>query len=116
YQKPATGEPALITFDNVITLFHEFGHALHGLFANQMYPTLSGTSVARDFVEFPSQANEHWALHPEVLKNYAKHYKTGEVIPQELITKIKNASTFNQGFSMTEVMSAADLDFNWHSM
>lgn len=116
YQKPAVGEPALLTFDNVITMFHEFGHALHGLFADQMYPTLSGTSVARDFVEFPSQANEHWALHPDVLKNYAKHYKTGEVIPQELITKIKNASTFNQGFSMTEVMSAADLDFNWHSM
>ncbi len=116
YQKPAAGEPALITFDNVITLFHEFGHALHGLFADQMYPTLSGTSVARDFVEFPSQANEHWALHPDVLKNYAKHYKTGEVIPQSLITKIKNASTFNQGFSMTEVMGAADLDFNWHSL
>lgn len=116
YQKPAEGDPALITYDNVETLFHEFGHALHGLFANQTYPTLSGTSVARDFVEYPSQANEHWALYPEVLKNYAKHYKTGEVIPQELITKIKNASTFNQGFSLTEVMGAADLDMNWHSM
>lgn len=116
YQKPAQGAPALITFDNVVTLFHEFGHTLHGLFADQMYPSLSGTSVARDFVELPSQANEHWVLDEKVLTNYAKHHETGEVIPQALITKIKNASTFNQGFAMTEIMAAADLDFRWHSI
>ncbi|MXV37755.1 dipeptidyl carboxypeptidase II [Flavobacteriaceae bacterium Ap0902] len=114
YQKPAAGQPALISYDDVETMFHEFGHALHGLFADQKYPTLSGTAVARDFVEYPSQANEHWALEQEVLSNYARHYKTGETIPQELIRKIKNASTFNQGFSLTEVMGAADLDMNWH--
>lgn len=116
FQKPAEGEAALISFDDVTTMFHEFGHALHGLFANQKYPKLSGTSVARDFVEYPSQANEHWALEPEVLKNYAIHYETGEAIPAELIDKIKNASTFNQGFSLTEVMGAADLDLNYHTI
>ena len=116
YQKPAAGQPALISYDDVETMFHEFGHGLHGLFANQRYPKLSGTSVARDFVEFPSQANEHWALEPTVLRNYAKHYQTGEVIPDELIQKIKNAATFNQGFSMTEVMAAANLDLNWHTL
>lgn len=116
YQKPAQGAPALITFDNVVTLFHEFGHTLHGLFADQMYPSLSGTSVARDFVELPSQANEHWVLDPKVLRNYAKHHETGEIIPQALIDKVKNASTFNQGFAMTEIMAAADLDFRWHSI
>ena len=116
YQKPAAGMPALISYDDVETLFHEFGHALHGLFADQKYPKLSGTSVARDFVEFPSQANEHWVLEPEVLRNYARHYKTGEVIPENLIQKIKKASTFNQGFAMSEVMAAADLDFNWHTL
>lgn len=114
YSKPAEGEPALLTYDEVETLFHEFGHALHGFFANQKYPSLSGTSVARDFVEFPSQANEHWALHPQVLKNYAKHYETGEVIPQSLIEKIKNAATFNQGFAFGELLAAANLDFNYH--
>lgn len=116
YQKPAEGEAALISFDDVTTMFHEFGHALHGLFANQKYPKLSGTAVARDFVEYPSQANEHWALESEVLKNYAIHYQTGEAIPTELIDKIKNASTFNQGFSLTEVMGAADLDLNYHTI
>lgn len=116
YQKPAEGEAALISFDDVTTMFHEFGHALHGLFANQKYPKLSGTAVARDFVEYPSQANEHWALEPEVLKNYAIHYQTGEAIPTELIEKIKKASTFNQGFSLTEVMGAADLDLNYHTI
>lgn len=116
YQKPAEGQPALISYDDVETLFHEFGHSLHGLFASQKYPKLSGTSVARDFVEFPSQANEHWVLHPEVLKNYAKHHKTGEIIPEALIQKIKNASTFNQGFAMTESLSAADLDYSWHTL
>lgn len=116
YTKPAEGEAALITFDDVTTLFHEFGHALHGLFANQKYPSLSGTSVARDFVEFPSQANENWVLHPEVLKNFAIHYQTGEVIPQTLIDKIKRASTFNQGFAFGEVIAASVMDFNFHTL
>lgn len=115
FTKPVGNAPALISFDDVTTVFHEFGHALHGLFADQKYAKLSGTSVARDFVEYPSQANEHWALNNEVLKNYAKHYETGEVIPDSLITKIKNASTFNQGFGLTEVLAAADLDLNWHN-
>jgi|SRR5690625_681195 len=116
FSKPADGEPALLSFDNVITLFHEFGHALHGFFADQQYPSLSGTSVARDFVEFPSQFNEHWALHPQVLNNYAKHYETGEVISDELVSKIKNASTFNQGYSTTELMAATQLDLQWHTL
>ncbi|GIM55928.1 hypothetical protein CAPN006_03220 [Capnocytophaga canimorsus] len=116
YPKPAQGAPALLTYDEVETLFHEFGHALHGFFANQMYPSLSGTAVARDFVEFPSQVNENWALYPEVLKNYAIHYKTGEVIPQTLIDKIKKAATFNQGYSFTEVLAAANLDLQWHTL
>lgn len=116
FSKPAEGEPALMTYDEVETMFHEFGHALHGFFANQKYPSISGTSVARDFVEYPSQANEHWALYPEVLKNYAKHYKTGEAMPQELIDKIKRASTFNQGFSFGEILAAANLDFNFHTL
>lgn len=114
FQKPAKGQPALISFDDVTTLFHEFGHALHGIFANQQYPTLSGTDVARDFVEMPSQFNEHWALDSTVLKNYAKHFKTGETIPQSLIDKIKAASTFNQGYAFTELLAAANLDMQWH--
>jgi len=114
--KPAEGEPTLLNFDEVETMFHEFGHALHGFFANQHYPSLSGTSVARDFVEFPSQFNEHWALYPEVLKNYALNYKNGNKIPLELITKIKNASTFNQGYSITEVLAASNLDMLWHTI
>ncbi len=116
YTKPAPGEPALLTYDEVETLFHEFGHSLHGFFANQNYPSLSGTAVARDFVELPSQANEHWVLHPEVLKNYAIHYEIGEQIPQELIDKIKNASQFNQGFAFGEVLAAAVMDFNFHKL
>ncbi|MBS9765947.1 MAG: M3 family metallopeptidase [Flavobacteriaceae bacterium] len=116
YTKPAKGEPALLTYDEVSTLFHEFGHALHGFFANQQYPSLSGTSVARDFVEFPSQFNENWALYPEVLKNYAVHYKTGKVIPQSLIDKIKKAGTFNQGYSFTELLAAGNLDMQWHTI
>jgi peptidyl-dipeptidase Dcp len=116
YPKPVDGEPALLTFDEVTTAFHEFGHALHGFFADQMYPSLSGTSVARDFVEFPSQFYENWALYPEVLKNYAKHHKTGEQIPQELIDKIKNAGTFNQGYSITENLAASNLDMQWHTI
>lgn len=116
YSKPAEGEPALISFDDVTTLFHEFGHALHGLFADQTYPSLSGTNVARDFVEYPSQFNEHWALNPEVFKNYATHYETGEPMPQALVDKIKKASTFNQGFALTELLAAASLDMQWHTV
>jgi peptidyl-dipeptidase Dcp len=116
YPKPAEGEPALLSFDNAVTMFHEFGHALHGFFANQKYPSLSGTNVARDFVEFPSQFNENWATHPEILKNYALHYETGEVIPTELLDKIKAAGTFNQGYSITENLAASNLDFAWHTI
>ena len=116
YSKPATGEPALITFDDVTTMFHEFGHALHGFFADQYYPSLSGTSVARDFVEFPSQFNENWALYPEILKNYALHYESGEKIPQALIDKIKKSGTFNQGYSLTENLAASNLDMQWHTI
>ena len=114
--KPADGEPALMTFDNVITMFHEFGHALHGFFANQEYRSLSGTSVARDFVEFPSQFNEHWATHPDIIKNYAKHYETGEVIPQELLDKIEAAGTFNQGYSAVENLASSNIDYEWHTI
>ena len=116
YAKPAGSGPALISWDDVTTLFHEFGHSLHGLFANQTYPSLSGTAVARDFVEMPSQFNEHWALDSSVLKNYAKHYKTGEAMPQALIDKIKNAATFNQGYGFTEILAASNLDMQWHSL
>jgi len=113
FTKPAPGQPALISYDDVTTMFHEFGHALHGFFADQEYPSLSGTNTPRDFVEFPSQFNEHWALDTRVLKNYAKHYKTGKPMPEALIEKIKKASTFNQGYSLTEILAAADLDMQW---
>lgn len=116
FTKPADGEPALISFDDVITMFHEFGHALHGFFASQKYPSLSGTNVARDFVEFPSQFNEHWAIYPEIFKNYAINYKTGEPMPQTLVDKIKKAATFNQGYGLTELLSAASLDMQWHTI
>ncbi|MEP6467740.1 MAG: M3 family metallopeptidase, partial [Parafilimonas sp.] len=116
FSKPVAGEPALISFDDVTTMFHEFGHALHGFFGNQKYPALSGTNVARDFVEFPSEFNANWAMYPEVLKNYAKNYKTGETIPQALVDKIKNAATFNQGYKLTELLAAADLDMEWHKL
>ena len=114
--KPAAGQPALLTFDNVTTLFHEFGHALHGIFSNSRYPTLSGTNVPRDFVEFPSQFNEHWALEPPVFANYAKHYQTGAPMPQELVDKIKKSRTFNQGYALTEYLAAALLDLAWHTL
>ncbi|HET7896892.1 MAG TPA: M3 family metallopeptidase, partial [Flavisolibacter sp.] len=114
--KPAQGQPALLSFDNVRTMFHEFGHALHGMFANQQYPSLSGTNVARDFVEFPSQFNEHWALDPNILPHYAVHYQTKQTIPQSLVTKIKNASSFNAGYSMTEAIAASMLDMQWHTL
>ena len=116
FAKPVGGNPSLISFDDVTTMFHEFGHTLHGLFANQNYVTLSGTSVPRDYVEFPSQINEHAALDPAVLKNYAVHYKTKEVIPQTLIDKIKRAETFNKGYDVTELLAAATLDMAWHSV
>jgi peptidyl-dipeptidase Dcp len=116
FTKPAAGQPALISFSDVITMFHEFGHGLHGLFANQQYPSLSGTSVARDFVEFPSQFNEHWALDPKILMNYAVHYETKKVMPQALVEKIKKAGTFNQGYNLTELLSAASLDMAWHKL
>lgn len=116
FTKPAPGEPALISFDDVTTMFHEFGHGLHGMFANQKYLSLSGTATARDFVEFPSQFNEHWASYPEVFKNYAKHYKTGAPMPQELVDKIKKAATFNGGYNFTEILSASELDMQWHEL
>ena len=97
-------------------MFHEFGHALHGMFADQQYPSLSGTNTARDFVEFPSQFNEHWALEPSVFAHYAKHYQTGAPMPQELVDKIKKSSTFNKGYDVTEAISAALLDMSWHTL
>ncbi|HXS49200.1 MAG TPA: M3 family metallopeptidase, partial [Sphingomicrobium sp.] len=116
FTKPAPGQPALISFDDVTTMFHEFGHALHGLFAAQTYPTLSGTNVARDFVEFPSQFNENWALDPKVLAHYAVNYQTGQPMPQSLVDKIKNSRTFNQGYDNGETLEAARLDMDWHSL
>lgn len=114
--KPAPGQPALISSDDVRTMFHEFGHALHGMLSNVEYPTLSGTSVPRDFVEFPSQFNEHWATYPAVFQHYAKHYKTGEPMPAELEAKIIKARDFNQGYSLTELLAASMLDMQWHTL
>jgi len=116
FTKPAPGQPELITFDDVRTMFHEFGHALHGLLSNGTYPSIAGTSVARDFVEFPSQFNEHWALEPTVLAHYAKHYKTGAPMPKALVDKIDKAGKFNQGFTFGELLAAAQLDMTWHSI
>jgi peptidyl-dipeptidase Dcp len=116
FTKPAPGQPALLSFDDVTTMFHEFGHGLHGLFANSTYPLISGTSVARDFVEFPSQFNEHWASYPDVLKHYAKDYRTGKPMPQELVDKLKKAAKFNQGYALGEVVAAAELDMQWHML
>ncbi|MGL5970104.1 MAG: peptidyl-dipeptidase Dcp [Kluyvera sp.] len=114
YAKPADGKPALISWDDVITLFHEFGHALHGLFATQRYASLSGTNTPRDFVEFPSQINEHWASHPVVFEHYARHYESGEPMPAALRESLFRAANFNKGYDMTELLSAALLDMNWH--
>jgi peptidyl-dipeptidase Dcp len=114
FVKGAEGEAVLISWDDAITLFHEFGHALHGLLSNVEYPSQSGTSVARDYVEFPSQVNEHWLPTPEVLHKFAVHYKTGEPIPQELLDKIKNAETFNQGFATVEYLASALVDMKLH--
>lgn len=114
--KPSEGTPTLLTFDETSTLFHEFGHALHGLLSNVTYPRFSGTSVERDFVEFPSQVNEMWMLWPEVLANYAKHYETGEDLPLEWVENLNRAETFNQGFETTSYLAAAILDLAWHSL
>jgi peptidyl-dipeptidase Dcp len=114
--KPPEGEPTLLTHDEVRTAFHEFGHALHGMFSNVKYPRFSGTSVPRDFVEYPSQVNEMWASWPEVLKNFAKHYKTGEPIPQALFDKVVAAEKFNQGFKTTEYLAASLLDQAWYQL
>ena len=116
FTKPAPGEPALLTYDDVTTMFHEFGHALHSMLTTVDYPRLAGTNVPRDFVEFPSQFNEHWALYPAVLANYAKNYKTGEPMPKELVEKIRKAETFNQGFATMEYLEASLLDMAWHTI
>ncbi len=114
--KPAAGEPTLMTFDEVTTAFHEFGHGLHGMFSKVKYPRFAGTNVPRDFVEYPSQVNEMWADWPQVLANYAKHYKTGEPMPKALLDKVQAASKFNQGFATTEYLAAALLDQRWHQL
>lgn len=114
--KPAQGEPALLSLDNVRTLFHEFGHVLHGLFSTSTYATRSGTSVPRDYVEFPSQLNEMWALHPQVLPNYAIHVDTQEPIPADLVERMQESQKFGQGFATVEYLAAALLDLSWHSL
>ena len=116
FTKPAPDQPALLSFRDVTTMFHEFGHALHGMFASTVYPTLSGTQVARDFVEFPSQFNENWASFPPVFNHYARHYQTGAPMPAELAAKVKKAAKFNQGYALTEVLAAAELDMQWHTL
>jgi peptidyl-dipeptidase Dcp len=116
FAKAAPGQPQLLSFDDVTTMFHEFGHALHGMFSNVTYPSLSGTNVPRDFVEFPSQFNEHWALNPQVFTHFAKHYQTGQPMPAELAAKIKRSAGFNQGYALTELLAAAELDMQWHTL
>ncbi|MCG6956697.1 MAG: peptidyl-dipeptidase Dcp, partial [Gemmatimonadetes bacterium] len=116
FTKPAPGEPALLSYDDVTTMFHEFGHALHGMFSNVEYPSLSGANTPRDFVEFPSQFNEHWAMDPDVFAHYAHHYQTGAPMPAELVAKIRKTQTFNQGFATTEYLEAALLDMAWHTL
>jgi len=116
FSMPTADKPALLSSDDVSTLFHEFGHALHGLLSDCTYNRLSGTAVPRDFVELPSQIMEHWVFEPDVLKVYAKHYNTGEVIPQELIDKLKKAGFFNQGFITIEYLAASYLDMDWHTL
>lgn len=116
FTKPAPGQPALLTLDDVNTMFHEFGHALHGIFADAKYPSLSGTNTARDFVEFPSQFNEYWMTEPSVFAHYARHYQTGAPMPQELVERMRRAKTFNKGYDMTELLSAALLDMSWHML
>ena len=116
FSKPTEDKPALLSLDEVHTLFHEFGHAVHGLLSDCTYELISGTDTPRDFVEFPSQVMENWSMHPDVLKYYAKHYETGEVIPKELVDKIQNASLFNQGFETLEYLAASYLDMDWHTI
>jgi peptidyl-dipeptidase Dcp len=116
FAPPAEGQPGLISFDDVTTMFHEFGHALHGMFSEATYPGLAGTGVPRDFVELPSQFNEHWAMEPEVFANYAMHFETGAPMPEELATKIKRATNFNRGYERAEVLAAAALDMQWHTL
>ena len=116
FTKPTADKPSLLNMDEVETMFHEFGHALHGLLTQSTYPSLSGTAVARDFVELPSQVMENWCWEPEVMKTYAKHYKTGELMPKELMEKIQNAGTFNQGFINVELLAASFLDMDYHMM
>lgn len=116
FSKPTAGKPSLLSVDEVNTLFHEFGHAIHGMLSNCTYESLSGTETPRDFVEFPSQVMENWCMHPDVLKNYAIHYETGEIIPTELVEKLKNSSKFNQGFATVEYLAAAYLDMKWHTL
>jgi peptidyl-dipeptidase Dcp len=114
--KPPAGEPALLTFDEVTTMFHEFGHALHGMFSQVQYPRFSGTEVPRDFVEFASQGNEMWAVWPEVLRNYARHFQTGAPMPPTLLDKMLATQKFNQGFATTEYLAATLLDQAWHQL
>ena len=116
FTKPAAGQPALLSSDDVITMFHEFGHALNAFFADTKYPSLSGTNEPRDWVEFPSQFNEHWAFYPEVFDHYAKNYKTGAPMPKELVAKLQKSQLFNKGYDMTELLEAALLDMNWHTL
>ena len=116
YTRPQSEQSALLSWDEVITLFHEFGHALHGLFANQRYASLSGTNTPRDFVEFPSQIFEHWASHPQVFAHYAKHYRSGEPMPEALRDNMLRAATFNKGYDMSELLAAALLDMRWHTL
>lgn len=115
FARPAAGQPALLSFDDVTTMFHEFGHALHAMLTRVEYPRLTGTNVPTDFVEFPSQFNEHWALYPSVLAHYARHYQTGQPMPAALVEKLRNASTFNQGFATSEIVQAMLLDMAWHT-
>ncbi len=114
--KPPAGEPTLLTFDELRTLFHEFGHALHGMFSDVKYPRFAGTRVPRDFVEFPSQVNEMWSTWPSILSNYAKHYQTGEPIPAALLEKVMAAKKFNEGYRMTETLAAGLIDQRWHQL
>jgi peptidyl-dipeptidase Dcp len=113
FSRPSPGEPALIGFDNVRTMFHEFGHALHSMFSTVQYPSLGG-NIPRDFVEFPSQFNEHWRDDPAIFAHYARHYKTGAPMPADLVAKLRKADTFNQGYALTEYLAAAELDMQWH--
>ena len=115
FSKPTGDKPSLLSLEEVQTLFHEFGHGLHGLLSKCTYKSLAGTEVARDFVELPSQIMENWAVEPEVLKMYARHYETGQPMPDELIEKVRKARHFNQGFATTEYLAASFLDMDWHT-